>query len=385
MGQLDLGFRNNNLEALHYCGFVWRVVPDSPEVALESVGLSFMKLPGYSELEWTPIVSTPIVNHEKLTELIIFSLVDKNEHRKQEFRASLSRQWSMAAIRFFGMHGVLLPHPKALIRRKSTLNDSWEPTESLWKLMSQMFCTHTEWERILRRIPTHLVPTEVWETRGMQPTPSEDYSTLLVCPPEQARHLFDVVASKFDSAFAILSQRTKSSATASDTTEFEKACRATAVVAGRCLSVTEGELWYDIAPDFYERLAHSSRPHYRTNRKGPSHEAAENTSLHASSPHQKAAVISPNGDDTQTPATRSRTADEKEESTVGLVNGDGNRTTPTSSNYNSDSQDTIEARKPSWERRIDIAAVPALEPTNAEDNPAHIMSLVPTYDSPPHI
>jgi len=398
MGQLDLGFRNNNLEALHYCGFVWRIVSDSGEVSLDSVGLSFMKLPAYSELEWTPIVSTPIVNHEKLTELLIFSLVDKNEHRKQEFRASVSRQWSMAAIRFFGMHGVLLPHPKALIRRKSTLNDSWEPTESLWKLMNQMFCTPTDWERILRRIPTHLVPTEVWETHGIEPPPSEDYSTLLVCPPEQARHLFDVVASKFDSAFAILSQRSKSSATASDTTEFEKACRATAVVAGRCLSVTEGELWYDIAPDFYERLAHSSRPHYRANRKSLSHEAALNTSSIPLSPHQNASSPSI-ADDTQTPATRSNTGDEKEEdrgiegatdreaTAVGLVNGDGNRASPTSSkriegHYNSDSQDTIEAQKPSWERRIDITAVPALG--LGEDNRIS-MSIVPKYDSPPHI
>jgi len=271
MGQLDLGFRNDVLEAVHYCGFVWRRVitngePETEHV-LESVDLSFTKSDPYCELNWVPIVSTPIVNHEKLTELIIFSLIDRSKHRKQDFQASVSRQWSMAAIRFFGMQGVLLPHPKALLRRRSAQSDAWEPTESLWKMMRQLFCTQSDWERILRRIPAHLVPTQVWDTHALTPTPPEDYNSLLMCPAEQARHLFEVVASRFDSVFATLSQRSRNT-TASDTSEFEKVCRATAMVAARCLSLTEGELWYDIAPDFYERLAHSSRPHCRTSRRG---------------------------------------------------------------------------------------------------------------------
>jgi len=259
MGQLDLGFIDNKLEALHYCGIIWRKADETH--LMEMVDLNFQKNPSYKIYRWIPIVSTPIVNHDKLTELIMFAAIDDNEHRKKEFREALARQWSMAALRFFGLQGVLLPHPKALIRRKSALDvpDVWDPKESLWKLLRQMSCTASDWDRLLRRIPTHFVPNDIWQLFSLEAIPAEDYSNIMN-PEASVEEVFDMVAVPFDRNFADLSQQNqRSEKLPSVIKELEKSCRQTALAAGRCIASAD-KTWYQAAPDFLERLAHASRP-----------------------------------------------------------------------------------------------------------------------------
>jgi len=293
MGQLDLGVVGNKLEALHFCGMMWRRNSSTEANEMEVVDVDYQKTPPYNQTyRWIPIVSTPIVNHDKLTELVIFNLIDRNEHRKRETRDTLARQWSMAALRFFSLQGVLLPHPKALLRRKSVLDipDVWEPTDSLWKLLRQMSCAAADWDRLLRRIPCHVIPTEVWSAHGLIPTSNEDYSNLLAETADVGT-IFNDVALKFDAAFAAVSQqKARSSTLAGAINDLERSCRHCSIVAARCRS-SEDPAWRDAAPDFLERLAHASRP--LMIRKQRSH-SNSNSSSRCNSPDGQQ-LLSPSG------------------------------------------------------------------------------------------
>eukprot|EP00397_Hematodinium_sp_SG-2012_P013763 GEMP01013984.1.p1 GENE.GEMP01013984.1~~GEMP01013984.1.p1 ORF type:complete len:490 (+),score=65.68 GEMP01013984.1:44-1513(+) len=77
LGELDLGFNSaNSLIAVHYFGFLWFIQEGHTEVTFRRATLGFWKAPEFAEITWMPIVSTPMVHPDKLTEMVVFSLID---------------------------------------------------------------------------------------------------------------------------------------------------------------------------------------------------------------------------------------------------------------------------------------------------------------------